>query len=155
MPDIETLDRRIAGWMRAYAPTFLRVSLAIVFIWFGGLKLFGASPANDIVARTVYWFDPGWFIPLLGGWEVAIGVFMLWKPLIRASIALLALQMPGTFLPLVLLPEVCFTKIPWVPSLEGQYIIKNLVLIAAALAVGGTVRAKPASSTSEGGSSRT
>jgi uncharacterized membrane protein YkgB len=140
MPDIETLDRRIAGWMRAYAPTFLRLSLAIVFIWFGGLKVTGGSPAEELVKRTVYWFDPRWFIPTLGAWEVAIGVCMLWRPLIRVSIGLLLLQMPGTFLPLVLLPEVCFTKIPWVPSLEGQYIIKNLVLISAAIAVGGTVK---------------
>ena len=58
------------------------------------------------------------------------------------SIALLLLQMPGTYLPLVILPHVCFTTIPWVPSLEGQYIIKNLVLISAAIAVGGTVRSE-------------
>ena len=142
MPDIETLDRRIAGWMREFAPTFLRLSLAIVFIWFGGLKVMGGSPAEELVKRTVYWFDPRWFIPTLGVWEVAIGVCMLWRPAIRVSIALLLLQMPGTFLPLVLLPEVCFSKKPWVPSLEGQYIIKNLMLISAAIAVGGTVRAE-------------
>lgn len=142
MPPIGHIDRRIAAWMRDCAPTMLRISLAIVFIWFGGLKVMGGSPAEELVRRTVYWFDPRWFIPTLGVWEVAIGVCMLWKPLIRVSIALLLLQMPGTFLPLVLLPEVCFTKIPWVPSLEGQYIIKNLVLISAALAVGGTVRSE-------------
>lgn len=140
MPTFRQMDQRIAAWMREYAPTMLRLSLAIVFIWFGGLKITGGSPAEEIVKRTVYWFDPRWFIPTLGVWEVAIGVCMLWKPLIRLSIALLLLQMPGTFLPLLLLPEVCFTKIPWVPSLEGQYIIKNLVLISAAIAVGGSVR---------------
>ena len=58
------------------------------------------------------------------------------------SIALLLLQMPRTYLPLVILPHVCFTTIPWVPSLEGQYIIKNLVLISTAIAVGGTVRGR-------------
>lgn len=140
--NIARLDARIAEWMRAHATTYLRLSLAVVFIWFGGLKLFGESPANDLVTRTVYWFDPKWFIPVLGVWEVLIGVCMLWRPLIRVSIGLLALQMPGTFLPLVLLPSVCFSKVPWVPSLEGQYIIKNLVLIAAAMAVGGTVGRK-------------
>ena len=70
------------------------------------------------------------------------------RPLIRVAIFLLFLQMPGTFLPLVLLPHTCFEKIPWLPTLEGrQYIIKNLVLISAALVVGGTVRStssKPA-----------
>jgi uncharacterized membrane protein YkgB len=67
------------------------------------------------------------------------------------AILLLALQMPGTMLPLVLLPEVCFTQPPFGLTLEGQYIIKNLVLIGAALVVGGTVRAKPAPGAAESG----
>ncbi len=138
---LSALDRRISGWMQRNTATCLRISLAIVFIWFGALKPLGASPANELVTRTVYWVDPKWFIPLLGIWEVLIGVCMLWRPLIRVSIGLLALQMPGTFLPLVLLPGICFVHAPWAPTLEGQYIIKNLVLIAAAIAVGGTVRA--------------
>lgn len=134
-----TLDHRIAGWMSRHGVLYLRIALAIVFIWFGGLKLFGVSPANDLVTKTVVWFDPKWFIPVLGVWEVLIGLFMLWRPTIRVSIALLALQMPGTFLPLILLRETCFTHFPWAPTLEGQYIIKNLVLIAAAIVIGGTV----------------
>ena len=133
------LDQAIASWMRAHGVTLLRVSVAIIFIWFGLLKPFGVSPATELVERTVYWVDPHWFIPFLGWWEVAIGVCMLWRPLIRVSIALLALQMPGTFLPLVLLPDVCFVRVPWAPTLEGQYIIKNLVLISAAIVIGGTV----------------
>ena len=145
MPTLQAVDRRIAGWMSRNAVTLLRISLAVIFIWFGGLKVVGTSPANDLVTRTVYWFDPKWFIPFLGAWEVLIGLCMLWRPLIRVSIALLALQMPGTFLPLVLLPDVCWTHIPWSPTLEDQYIIKNLVLIAAAIAVGGTLR-RPAAS---------
>jgi uncharacterized membrane protein YkgB len=144
MPTIDRIDRRIAEWMRTHAVTLLRVSLAIVFIWFGALKIVGNSPAIELVTKTVYWADPKWFVPLLGWWEVLIGACMLWRPLIRASIGLLALQMPGTFLPLVLLPHVCFAVIPWVPTLEGQYIIKNLVLISAAMAVGGTVRSAAA-----------
>lgn len=133
------LDRGIAAGMARVAPVVLRYSLALVFIWFGALKVVGASPAIELVTRTVVWFDPRWFIPTLGLWEVAIGACMLWRRTIRAAILLLALQMPGTFLPLVLLPDVCFTHAPWAPTLEGQYIIKNLVLIAAAIAVGGTV----------------
>ncbi|MFN0132281.1 MAG: hypothetical protein ACKVW3_07105 [Phycisphaerales bacterium] len=136
------MDQEIASWMRSHGVTFLRFSVAIVFIWFGLLKPLGASPASDLVERTVYWVDPKWFIPFLGWWEVLIGVCMLWRPLIRASIALLAVQMPGTFLPLVLLPQVCFVHVPWAPTLEGQYIIKNLVLISAAIVIGGTVRTR-------------
>lgn len=139
-PGLDRFDRRIAGWMRQHGPGLVRVSLAVVFIWFGILKPFGLSTANDLVQRTVYWADPKWFIPLLGLWEVAIGVCMLIRPLLRVAVFLLFLQMPGTFLPLILLPQVCFHQMPWVPTLEGQYIIKNLVLISAAIVVGGTVR---------------
>jgi uncharacterized membrane protein YkgB len=98
------------------------------------------SPAAELVRRTVYFVSPDLFIPILGWWEVAIGVGLLYRPLNRTAIFLLFLQMPGTLLPLVLLPEVCFTQIPWGLTLEGQYIIKNAVLIGAALVVGGTVR---------------
>ena len=136
----DRLDQHIAGWMERHGFTLLRYSLAIVFIWFGALKPFGLSPANELVRNTVVWFSPDWFIPLLGAWEVAIGVCLLFRPLIRVGILLLILQMPGTMLPLILLPEVCFTSFPFGLTLEGQYIIKNLILISAALVVGGTVR---------------
>ncbi|MBI4718876.1 MAG: hypothetical protein HY763_13810 [Planctomycetes bacterium] len=139
-PALDRIDRRIAGWMRRNGHWLLRGSLAVVFIWFGVLKPLGLSTANELVERTVYWVDPAWFIPLLGWWEVAIGVCLLIRPLLRAAILLLFLQMPGTLLPLFLLPDVCWIRAPWVPSLEGQYIIKNLVLISAAIVVGGTVR---------------
>jgi uncharacterized membrane protein YkgB len=136
------MDKAIASWMQSHGVTLLRFSVAIVFIWFGLLKPLGVSPANELVERTVYCVDPLRFIPFLGWWEVAIGICMLWRPLIRVSIALLTLQMPGTFLPLVLLPDVCFVHVPWAPTLEGQYIIKNLVLISAAIVIGGTVGAR-------------
>jgi uncharacterized membrane protein YkgB len=139
-PALDRLDRTIAGWMRRHGIRLTRYSLGVVFVWFGALKPFRISPADELVERTVYWFDPAWFIPFLGLWEVAIGVGLLIRPLNRLAILLLLLQMPGTMLPLVLLPEVCFTHIPWAPTLEGQYIIKNLVLISAAIVVGGMVR---------------
>jgi uncharacterized membrane protein YkgB len=135
-------DPLISGWMSKYGMLYLRVSLAVVFIWFGALKPLGISPAEGLVRRTVYFFDPDFFIPILGIWEVLIGIFMLFRPTIRASIFLLYLQMPGTMLPLVLLPDVCFTVFPYGLTLEGQYIIKNLILISAGLVIGGTVRSK-------------
>ena len=139
-PALDRIDRRIAGWMRAHGVGLCRLALGIVFVWFGALKLLDIGPARELVTHTVYWVNPSWFYPFLGAWEVAIGVGLLIRPLQRAAILLLLLQMPGTFLPLVLLPHICFTRIPWEPTLEGQYIIKNLVLIAAAIVVGGTVR---------------
>ncbi len=137
---IELTDEAIAGWMDRYGLLLLRVSLGVIFIWFGALKPFRISPADELVERTVYWFDPDVFIPVLGAWEVAIGLCLLVRPLMRLGILLLLLQMPGTFLPLVLLPEVRFTHVPWAPTLEGQYIIKNLVLISAGIVVDGSVR---------------
>ncbi len=139
---LDAMDARIAGWMDRHGRFLLRISLAIVFIWFGLLKPFGLSPAEELIKNTVYWIPADVFVPILGWWEVAIGVGMLFRPFLRAAIFLLFLQMPGTALPLVLLPEVCFAEFPYALTLEGQYIVKNLTLIAAAIVVGGTVRAK-------------
>ena len=137
---VDRLDVWVSGVMRRYGLGLLRYSLAVVFVWFGALKPLGMSPAEGLVRRTVYWFNPDVFVPVLGWWEVAIGVGLAVRPLNRLAIFLLLLQMPGTMLPLVLLPEVCFTDFPVGLTMEGQYIIKNLTLISAAIVVGGTVR---------------
>lgn len=134
-----TIDPIISGWMNRHGHLFLRISLGIIFIWFGLLKSLGQSPVNDLVARTVYWFNPQVFIPILGWWEFAIGVCFLFQRLIRIGVLLLFLQIGGTFLPLVILPDVCFQKFPFVLTMEGQYIVKNLLIISAALVIGGTV----------------
>jgi uncharacterized membrane protein YkgB len=136
----DTVDKDITLWMQEHGLIFLRWSLALVFIWFGALKPFGLSPAETLVANTVYWVSPSWFVPFLGWWEVVIGLCLLYKPLIRLGIFLMAVQMVGTFLPLVLLPEVVWITFPHVLTMEGQYIIKNLVLISAALVIGSHVR---------------
>ena len=138
--NLDAVDRQIAGWMRQYGVLILRYSLGIVFIWFGALKPLGMSPAEELVRNTVYFVDEDFFLIVLGVWEVLIGVGLLFRPMLRLAILLLFLQMPGTMLPLVLLPEVCFTQFPFGLTMEGQYIIKNLVLIGAGLVVGGTVR---------------
>ncbi len=137
---LDTIDEQIAGWMWRNGQRVLRYALAVVFIWFGLLKPLGMSPAEELVKNTVYFLPPDVFFPILGWWEVAIGVLLLYRPLNRLALGLLFLQMPGTMLPLVLLPEVCFTSAPFGLTMEGQYIIKNIVLIGAALVVGGTVR---------------
>jgi len=142
---LDTIDHWIANFMNTWGIAALRVSLAIIFVWFGILKPLGISAAHGLVLATVGWmpfFEPETWDSLIGWWEVAIGLFFLHRSTIRVAIALLALQMAGTFLPLVLLPEVTFQlgKIPYAPTIEGQYIIKNLLIISAALVVGGTVR---------------
>ncbi|MCH7660926.1 MAG: hypothetical protein IH933_10220 [Euryarchaeota archaeon] len=139
----ESFDAVIAGWMDRWGLRLLRYSIGIVFVWFGALKPLGLSPAAELVANTVYVVSPELFVPVLGIWEVLIGLCLLYRPLIRLGILLLFVQMPGTFLPLLLLPEVTFVQFPYALTIEGQYIIKNLVMIGAALVVGATVRATP------------
>lgn len=143
--DLTRLDRSIAAFMRRYGPLALRVSLSVIFVWFGILKPLGISPAQPLVESTVAWLpvlSPTGWVSAIGWWEVAIGVAFLFRRTIRVAIALLAFQMVGTFLPLVMLPEVTFQpgRIPYGPTMEGQYIIKNLLILSAAMVVGGTVR---------------
>jgi len=134
------IDKFISLTMKTYGVLFLRYSMGLIFIWFGLLKPLEMSPAQELVTNTVYWFDDKIaFVKFLGWWEVAIGLTMCFKPLIRISIFLLFIQMPGTFLPLILLPEVCFTDFPFGLTLEGQYIFKNLLIISSALVIGGTL----------------
>ncbi len=136
----ESIDNTIATVMDRWGVPVLRVAIAIVFIWFGALKVLDISPAGELVAATVYVVDPGLFVPILGVWEMVIGLCLLYRPLIRVGIFLLFIQLPGTFLPIILLPDVVFTVFPYGLTVEGQYIIKNLVIIGAALVIGGTVR---------------
>lgn len=143
--EVEALDRRIAAFMARRGILALRVSLAVIFVWFGLLKPIGLSPAEPLVIRTVAWMpllSPATWVAVIGWWEVAIGLAFLSRSTIRLAIALLALQMVGTLLPLVLLPDVTFQpgRVPYAPTIEGQYIVKNLLIISAALVVGGTVR---------------
>ena len=144
---LEELDILVTSFMNKWGVTLLRYSLGIIYIWFGALKPLGLSPAQELVENTVYWFeDPKTFVPILGVWEVVIGITICIKPLIRVALFLLFIQMPGTFLPLILFPEVCFTNFPFGLTLEGQYIVKNLIIISAAIVVGSTV-SKDVSST--------
>ena len=135
------LDRALSAWMGRTGTTVLRIGLGVVFFWFGALKLFpGLSPAEGLVRNTVYFVDPALFLPVLAVWEVLIGLGLMLGRFLRVTLLLLFLQMPGTALPLVLLPEVVWTVFPHGLTLEGQYIVKNLVLIGAGLVLGGRVR---------------
>jgi len=137
----DRIDRAITGWMARYGMVIMRIGLGIVFFWFGALKLFpGMSPAEDLVRATVYFIDPDLFLPLLAVWEMAIGLGLIFGFFMRITLLLLFLQMPGTALPLVIKPDAVWDTFPFGLTLEGQYIIKNLVLIGAGLVLGGMVR---------------
>lgn len=138
---IDRLDIWLTSWMAQYGVGLLRIGLGVIFVWFGALKLVpGLSPAEELVRNTIYFVSPDLFIPILAIWEVVIGIGLITGLFMRTTLLLLFLQMPGTALPLVLLPDVCFTAFPYGLTLEGQYIIKNLVLVSAGLVIGSTVR---------------
>lgn len=135
------LDKKLTDWMANYGLLILRISLGIVFFWFGMLKFFeGLSPAEELVRSTVHFVDPDIFLPVLAAWESLIGIGLITGKFLRLTILLLFLQMPGTALPLLILPEKVWTVFPYGLTLEGQYIVKNLVLIGAGLVIGATVR---------------
>ncbi len=128
------------AFMTSYGIRVLRVALAVTFVWFGALKVVGRSPVGDLVAQTVYWLPPTFFVPFLGWWEVAIGIGLLLGVALRLVLSLFWLQMAGTFLVLVLRPELAFQSgNPLLLTVTGEFVIKNLVLIAAGLVIGSTV----------------
>ena len=141
----DEIDSKISTFMERWGILAVRISFGIIFIWFGILKPLGISSAEPLVLATVPWlpvFEGETWVAIIGWWEVLIGVAFLFKRTIRIAIGLLALQMVGTFLPLIMFPEITFQAgyFPYGPTMEGQYIIKNLMIISAALVVGGTVR---------------
>jgi uncharacterized membrane protein YkgB len=143
---LEPIDLRVTSWMARHGVTITRIALGIVFLWFGVIKFVpGWSPAAGLATRTIDrlsfgLLQPQVSLPLLAAWETLIGLGLLSGRYLRATLALLFLQMPGTVLPLFFFPRETFIAFPQAPTLEGQYIIKNLVLVAAALVVGATVR---------------
>jgi len=141
-----SVDVRLTDWMVRHGIMLLRVSLGIVFFWFGVLKFFpGLSPAQDLATRTISMLTLG-LIPahvsilILAAWECLIGLGLILGAFMRATLLLLWLQMLGTITPIFLFPQEVFTHIPYAPTLEGQYIIKNTVLITAGIVIGATVR---------------
>ncbi len=123
------------SWIEKYSVPFGRIALFVIFFWFGLLKVLSLSPANPLVAeleaKTLPFISFDTFILLFGLFEMLIGVLFLIPKATRLVFILFILHMITTFLPLVCLPEVTWQK-PFVPTLEGQYIIKNLALISVA-----------------------
>jgi len=139
-------DMRITRWMASNGIGLLRISMGVIFFWFGMLKFFeGLSPAESLATRTIDILSFGLIGPELvryglATWEVLIGMGLLFKIFLRETLLLMFLQMLGTLTPIVLLPDEVFTIFPYGLTLEGQYIVKNLVIIAAGLVIGSTVR---------------
>lgn len=138
-PRLLHIDRRIGHWMEKYGHIAHRYGLGLLFVWFGLLKPFGYKTTTSLLAHTVYFGDPTVVVPILGWWEVAIGACLIFRPLNRLGLLLLAVRLLGTSLAFVLLPDVCFDGHLLIPTPEGQYLIKDLVLFTAAMIIGGTI----------------
>jgi uncharacterized membrane protein YkgB len=142
----DRIDTWLTRWMARSGLTLLRWSVGIVFLWFGLLKFFpGWSPAQELATKTISLLtfgrvEPSVSIWILAAWETLIGIGLLFNLFMRATLLLLFVQMLGTITPLALFPGEAFTRFPYAPTLEGQYIIKNLVLISAGIVLGATVR---------------
>src|SRR4028119_1960603 len=144
---LEAVDVRITQWMARYGVVTLRVALGVVFFWFGVLKFFpNLSPAQTLAVETIdvlaFGLVPGAVsLVLLATLECAIGLGLISGTFMRPTLLLLlAFQMVGAASPLLLFPGEVFNAFPYAPTLEGQYIIKNIVLVSGGLVVGATVR---------------
>ena len=140
-PEVRKHAQRADAWLRPFLARIgvplLRISLGVVFLWFGLLKIFEVSPVSGLVAKTIYWFDPDLVVPALGAVEIFVGACLLAGRLMRIALPLLVLQMAGTFLVLVILPSIAFRDgNPLLLTVEGEFVVKNLVLLSAALVIG-------------------
>ena len=115
----------------------LRVSIGIIYVWFGALKFFpGVSPAEELAKETIHQLtfkliNPELSLLLLAIWETAIGVLLISGLYPRVVIRIVLVHMICTFTPLFLLPGVSFTSAPFALTLVGQYIVKNIVIVSA------------------------
>jgi len=142
---VDRVDARLIPFLRTAAIPMLRISLGVVFVWFGALKVFDVSPVSDLVARTVYWVDPDLAVPALGTFEMFVGLMLLLGRAMRLTLLLFVAQMAGTFVTFLVLPEVTFRDgNPLLLTVEGEFVVKNLVLISAAMVVGTTIRRQSA-----------
>lgn len=135
---LRSFDIKVLHFFRKISVPVARVGLFVIFFWFGALKVFSLSPANPLVeallSQTIPFIPFSVFIVLLGLFECLIGILFLLRGAERIAVAALFVHMVTTILPIFMLPEIAWSDF-MVPTLEGQYIIKNLVIIAAAIGI--------------------
>jgi uncharacterized membrane protein YkgB len=139
---VENIDRSLTRLLARYSLTILRITVGVVFVWFGALKFFpGLSPAEHLIRESITFLSMDWFLPFLAALEVTIGVcYILGGKFLRIAVILMLGQMAGAMSPMVLRPDLIWVKFPFIWTLEGQYVFKDIVLIAVALTIGATVR---------------
>ena len=135
---LKKFDTSLIIFFRKISIPVARFSLFVVFFWFGLLKVIGLSPASGLVQRlfenTIPFITFHSFLIGFGLFECLIGILFLVRGAERIVIPLLLVHMITTFGPLVLLPSETWQRF-LVPTLEGQYIIKNLVIIATGIGI--------------------
>ncbi len=135
---IRTLDLHLIHFFRRISIPAARIALFIVFFWFGILKVLGMSPAGALVhqlyEQTVPFLSFDTFYILFALFECLIGILFLIPKTERIVLPLLLIHLISTSLPLVFLPHATWSGF-LVPTMEGQYIIKNLAIIAAAIGI--------------------
>jgi putative oxidoreductase len=125
--------QRIADINARYAAAVLRASLALVFMWFGALKISGDSPVRELIASTLPFIDPDVSIPVLGGVEISLGLVLAIGLFTRITLLVLAGHLMGTFLAFITASELMIQHgTPWQLTADGEFVIKNLILISAA-----------------------
>jgi putative oxidoreductase len=134
---LRTLEQRLGDLLRHVVPLLLRASLGVTFLWFGGLKLADEPtlPASLIAAITPF-VDPNVSVPIVGAFEVVLGVGLLIGRRLPLFVVGAGLHLLGTFLVLLIKPDLAFVDgNPLLLSVEGEYVMKNLVLLAATAAL--------------------
>lgn len=141
-------DAALAGWVDRHGLLIVRIGLGVVYFWFGILKYFpDVSPAEQLAAKTVEkitlgLMPPAVGLPTLATWEVLIGIGLLAGFWLRPILLLICVHLIGTFTPLFFYPDEVWTTFPFALTLEGKYIVRNLVLYGAALMIGAELTAK-------------
>jgi uncharacterized membrane protein YkgB len=133
-----TIDKTVERWL-----FILRVSIGIIYVWFGALKFFpGVSPAEELAKETIHQLtlrliNPELSLLLLALWETGIGALLISGLYSKVVIRIVLVHMICTFSPLFLLPAMSFTSVPFALTLVGQYIIKNIVIVSALFVIDG------------------
>ena len=131
------LDEFVIAMLRRWSIPVLRLALGSVFLWFGALKIFGASPVILLLQQTYSFLPIHVFIFVLGVWETLIGIGIILRRALRCVLILLCIHLVGTFFALGLNPQHFFLGVPFCLTADGEFVVKNLVLISAALVIAG------------------
>ena len=132
------LDELLLNILRRWSITALRLALGSVFLWFGTLKILGSSPVAALIQQTYSFMPINVFVLVLGVWEVVIGIGIILKRALRCVLILLGVHLFGTFTAILFNPSIFFVQgVPFCLTVDGEFVVKNLVLITAALVIAG------------------